>query len=72
MLSVGSSDISRGPWSPPAGDRPRRLQRAGDPVLRLGGLPASVGVMRRYERDVDGAGWHGGLLIDMLAETLHP
>jgi RimJ/RimL family protein N-acetyltransferase len=29
-----------------------------------------VGVMRRYERDVDGAGWHDGLLMDLLAEEL--
>jgi aminoglycoside 6'-N-acetyltransferase len=26
-----------------------------------------VGVMRRYERDVDGDGWHDGLLMDLLA-----
>jgi aminoglycoside 6'-N-acetyltransferase len=26
-----------------------------------------VGVMRRYERDTDGAGWHDGLLMDLLA-----
>jgi aminoglycoside 6'-N-acetyltransferase len=26
-----------------------------------------VGVMRRYERDVDGGGWHDGLLMDLLA-----
>lgn len=26
-----------------------------------------VGVMRRYERDPDGAGWHDGLLMEMLA-----
>jgi aminoglycoside 6'-N-acetyltransferase len=29
-----------------------------------------VGVMRRYERDADGAGWHDGLLMDLLAEEL--
>jgi aminoglycoside 6'-N-acetyltransferase len=29
-----------------------------------------VGVMRRYERDVDGAGWHDSLLMDLLAEEL--
>jgi aminoglycoside 6'-N-acetyltransferase len=29
-----------------------------------------VGVMRRYERDVDGDGWHDGLLMDLLAEEL--
>jgi RimJ/RimL family protein N-acetyltransferase len=29
-----------------------------------------VGVMRRYERDVDGTGWHDGLLMDLLAEEL--
>jgi aminoglycoside 6'-N-acetyltransferase len=29
-----------------------------------------VGVMRRYERDVDGGGWHDGLLMDLLAEDL--
>ncbi len=33
-----------------------------------------VGVMRRYERDADGVGWHDGLLMDLLAEELdqHP
>jgi RimJ/RimL family protein N-acetyltransferase len=29
-----------------------------------------VGVMRRYERDSDGAGWHDGMLMDLLAEDL--
>ena len=29
-----------------------------------------VGVMRRYERDADGGGWHDGLLMDLLAEEL--
>jgi aminoglycoside 6'-N-acetyltransferase len=29
-----------------------------------------VGVMREYERDVDGTGWHDGLLMDLLAEEL--
>ncbi len=29
-----------------------------------------VGVMRRYERDADGEGWHDGLLMDLLAEDL--
>jgi aminoglycoside 6'-N-acetyltransferase len=27
----------------------------------------TVGVMRRYERDVDGTGWHDGLLMEMIA-----
>jgi aminoglycoside 6'-N-acetyltransferase len=27
-----------------------------------------VGVMRRYERDVGGEGWHDGLLMELLAE----
>ena len=27
-----------------------------------------VGVMRRYERDADGGGWHDGLLMELLAE----
>jgi aminoglycoside 6'-N-acetyltransferase len=26
-----------------------------------------VGVMRRYERDVGGAGWHDGLLMELVA-----
>ncbi|WP_410649819.1 GNAT family N-acetyltransferase [Amycolatopsis sp. cmx-4-54] len=29
-----------------------------------------VGVMRGYERDTDGEGWHDGLLMDLLAEDL--
>ncbi len=29
-----------------------------------------VGIMRRYERDADGVGWHDGLLMDLLAEDL--
>ncbi len=31
-----------------------------------------VGVMRRYERDFDGDGWHDGLLMDLLADELAP
>ena len=27
-----------------------------------------VGVMRRYERDADGAGWHDGVLMELLAD----
>jgi aminoglycoside 6'-N-acetyltransferase len=26
-----------------------------------------VGVLRQYERDVDGSGWHDGLLMELLA-----
>ncbi|WP_063936659.1 GNAT family N-acetyltransferase [Amycolatopsis azurea] len=29
-----------------------------------------VGVMRGYERDTEGDGWHDGLLMDLLAEDL--
>ncbi len=29
-----------------------------------------VGIMRAYERDADGVGWHDGLLMDLLAEEL--
>ena len=29
-----------------------------------------VGVMREYEHDVDGPGWHDGLLMDLLAADL--
>ena len=29
-----------------------------------------IGIMRRYERDADGVGWHDGLLMDLLAEEL--
>lgn len=29
-----------------------------------------VGVMRAYERDADGGGWHDGLLMDLLASEL--
>ncbi len=34
----------------------------------VGFLP--VGIMRRYERDADGGGWHDGLLMDLLASEL--
>jgi aminoglycoside 6'-N-acetyltransferase len=27
-----------------------------------------VGVMRRYERDVDGRGWHDGLLMELVVD----
>jgi aminoglycoside 6'-N-acetyltransferase len=27
-----------------------------------------VGVMRRYERDADGMGWHDGLLMELVAD----
>ncbi|OLF06325.1 GNAT family N-acetyltransferase [Actinophytocola xinjiangensis] len=29
-----------------------------------------VGIMRDYERDADGSGWHDGLLLDLLAADL--
>jgi aminoglycoside 6'-N-acetyltransferase len=29
-----------------------------------------VGVLRQYERDVDGPGWHDGLLMDLLRDEL--
>jgi aminoglycoside 6'-N-acetyltransferase len=29
-----------------------------------------VGVMRRYERDAEGPGFHDGLLMDLLIEEL--
>lgn len=29
-----------------------------------------VGIMRQYERDADGRGWHDGLLMDLLAGEL--
>jgi RimJ/RimL family protein N-acetyltransferase len=29
-----------------------------------------VGVMRRYERDVDGDGWHDGVLMELLADDV--
>jgi aminoglycoside 6'-N-acetyltransferase len=31
-----------------------------------------VGVLRRYERDAAGGGWHDGLLMDLVAEELDP
>lgn len=30
-----------------------------------------VGIMRGYERDADGPGWHDALLMDLLAEDLN-
>jgi aminoglycoside 6'-N-acetyltransferase len=29
----------------------------------------AVGVMRRYERDADGEGWHDGLLMELIADA---
>jgi RimJ/RimL family protein N-acetyltransferase len=29
-----------------------------------------VGIMRQYERNPDGSGWHDGLLLDLLANEL--
>ena len=29
-----------------------------------------VGIMRSYERDQDGHGWHDGLLMELLAEDV--
>lgn len=29
-----------------------------------------VGIMRQYERDPGGSGWHDGLLLDLLANEL--
>jgi aminoglycoside 6'-N-acetyltransferase len=29
-----------------------------------------VGVLRQYERDIDGTGWHDGLLMDLLRDEL--
>ncbi|MEA2371567.1 MAG: hypothetical protein QOH12_1961 [Solirubrobacteraceae bacterium] len=29
-----------------------------------------VGIMREYERDADGPGWHDGLMMDLLAGEL--
>lgn len=31
-----------------------------------------VGVMRQYERDVDGAGWHDGLLMELVVDRRPP
>lgn len=31
-----------------------------------------VGVLRQYERDVDGDGWHDGLLLELLAGEFPP
>jgi aminoglycoside 6'-N-acetyltransferase len=32
----------------------------------------TVGTLRQYERDVGGAGWHDGLLMELLASDLSP
>jgi aminoglycoside 6'-N-acetyltransferase len=31
-----------------------------------------VGIMRKYEHDLEGDGWHDGLLMDLLAAELDP
>ena len=31
-----------------------------------------VGILRAYERDANGTGWHDGLLMDLLAADLEP
>jgi RimJ/RimL family protein N-acetyltransferase len=33
---------------------------------------SAVGVMRAYERDADGAGWHDGLLMEFVADERSP
>lgn len=33
---------------------------------------SSGGVMRRYERDIDGVGWHDGLLMDLAGRGAGP
>jgi aminoglycoside 6'-N-acetyltransferase len=43
-------------------------ERAIKAYERIGFKP--VGVMRRYERDADGPGFHDGLLMDLLIEEL--
>jgi aminoglycoside 6'-N-acetyltransferase len=43
-------------------------ERAIKAYERIGFKP--VGVMRRYERDADGSGFHDGLLMDLLIEEL--
>jgi aminoglycoside 6'-N-acetyltransferase len=40
-----------------------------EPLGWTGGF-RPVGVMRRYECDADGEGWHGGLPMDLLAEEV--
>ena len=45
----------------PAADNQRAIRA----YRRVGFRP--VGVMRRYERDVGGDGWHDGLLMELLA-----
>jgi aminoglycoside 6'-N-acetyltransferase len=29
-----------------------------------------VGILRQYERDPDGRGWHDGLLMELLADDV--
>jgi aminoglycoside 6'-N-acetyltransferase len=50
----------------PAADNARAIKA----YTKVGFRP--VGVMRRYERDVGGAGWHDGLLMELLAADLTP
>jgi aminoglycoside 6'-N-acetyltransferase len=49
-------------------DPSARNERAIEVYSRVGFKP--VGVMRRYERDADGPGFHDGLLMDLLIEEL--
>jgi aminoglycoside 6'-N-acetyltransferase len=49
-------------------DPSARNERAIEAYSRVGFKP--VGVMRRYERDADGPGFHDGLLMDLLIEEL--
>lgn len=46
------------------------MSESGLAARRWGFRP--VGVLRRYEHDADGTGWHDGLLMDLLAEELQP
>ncbi len=72
-LHGGPPDVDAGPACQPTGT-PRSTSAWTRPCTGGIGRDAvgyrPVGVLRRYERDVDGTGWHDGLLMDLLVEEL--
>jgi aminoglycoside 6'-N-acetyltransferase len=54
---------------PPHHDRSRGGHAAAIRAYEKAGF-RPVGVMHQYERDAGGDGWHDGLLMELLADTI--